>query len=151
MDVKSFKKELLSIQRVGLDSMCFIYQFTDHPKFIELTDSIFTLLTENRIQATTSTITLVEAFVQVEKTKNLSAIAGYEKTFRELPNLKIVPIDWEVARQASQLRARYESMKTADALQIAATLFLGYKGFITNDVKLRKVKELRVIHLSDYL
>jgi predicted nucleic acid-binding protein len=38
-----------------------------------------------------------------------------------------------------------------DAIQIAASINVGADVFITNDVKLKKIKELKIIVLKDYL
>lgn len=144
-----FKDKLLSLGVLGLDSMCFIYQFANHPIYSPLTNLIFTLLDENKLKAVTSTITIVETFVAVERGSDLLTILEYEKTFQALPNLEIISIDWHVARLAAKLRATYSVVKTPDAIQIAAALLSNCQGFITNDNKLKQVKELKVVTFTD--
>ena len=41
--------------------------------------------------------------------------------------------------------------KAMDAIQIAVFINAGAEAFITNDVKLRQIKELKLIILKDYL
>ena len=55
-----------------------------------------------------------------------------------------------IAEAAGRLRGRYPALKTVDALQVAAALDNGADAFLTNDLKLRQIKELRVIVLKDY-
>jgi predicted nucleic acid-binding protein len=53
-----------------------------------------------------------------------------------------------VAARAAELRARYR-LKLADALQLALALQAGCEAFLTNDLALRRVAELRVLVLDD--
>lgn len=149
--IARFRLNLLSLKKIGLDSMIFIYQFSDHPSFAPLTQVVFELIEERKIQVVTSTITVTEVFVQPEREKNQFIILEYEKVFQHLPNLEIVPIDWQLARLASKLRAYYSKIRTPDALQISTPLLKGYSAFLTNDEKLKQVDLLKVITLKDYL
>lgn len=149
--IDRFKSKLLSNDKIALDSMIFIYQFSDHLAFAPLTNIVFELLEDKKIQAITSTITITEVFVQPEREKNQINILEYEKVFQQLPNLEIIPIDWQLARVASKLRALYNGIKTPDALQISTALLKGYSTFLTNDEKLKQVDLLEVITLKDYL
>ncbi len=151
VNLNQFRELLLSQQKIGLDSMCFLYQFIDHPQYEPLTNIIFELLEENKIQAVTSTISLVEVFVRAEKLNDRLLITEYEKFFYGLPNLDIVDIDWSMARLTAKLRAIYNGIKTPDALQLAAALMKNCSIFLTNDKKLKKVKEIKVMVLGDYV
>jgi len=149
--ITKFKHALLKLRKVGLDSMCFIYQFAEHPDYAPLTNIIFELLETNKIIAVTSTISIIETFVLPEAVGNQLIITEYEKIFQQLPNLEIIPIDWYIARLASKLRAEYKAIRTPDALQIAAPLFRNYSGFITNDARFKQIKQIKTILLKDYI
>lgn len=151
LNLNQFRELLLLQQKIGLDSMCFLYQFTDNPQYEPLTNIIFELLEKNKIQAVTSTISLVEVFVQAEKSKDRLLLAEYEKFFRGMPNLEIVTVDWYIARLAAKLRATYTQVKTPDSLQLSAAFMKNCSAFITNDKKLKNIKELRVMILEDYV
>jgi predicted nucleic acid-binding protein len=56
-----------------------------------------------------------------------------------------------VAECAAELRAKYQSLRTPDAQQLAAAIEYGCSHFITNDKRLRKVTEIRILVLADYL
>jgi len=148
--VEDFKKKLSLLRTIGLDSMCFIYQFADHPEFGALTNLIFTLLEEQKISAVTSTVTVTEVFVKPEEANDQLTINEYEKVFKHLPNLEIIPVDFSLARLASKLRGRYRGIKTADSIQVAAALLKGCRGFITNDNALKQIKEIEVIVIKDF-
>lgn len=53
-----------------------------------------------------------------------------------------------VAERAAALRARYD-LRTPDALQIAAVQAAGCQAFLTNDHRLKRVTEPRVITVDD--
>ena len=75
----------------------------------------------------------------------------YEAILVHFPNLSIIDVDRIAARNASQLRAKY-NISPSDALQIAASLSFGAKAFLTSDKKLSKIRELiDVVVLDDFL
>ncbi len=149
--IDTFKQDLLSFKKIGVDSMIFIYQFADDPTYAPLTTAVFELLEQGKIEAVTSTITIVEVFVQAEKEKNQLIISEYEKVFQNMANLEILPIDWNLTRVASKLRAYYANLRTPDALQISAALLKDYSVFLTNDRKLKQIHDLKILSLKDYL
>jgi predicted nucleic acid-binding protein len=57
----------------------------------------------------------------------------------------------DVAERAGKLRGQYPGLRTVDAVQISAAIGVGADAFVTNDKKLKRIKELSVIVLSDYL
>ena len=146
-----FQNKLLRAKKVGLDSMIFLYHFADHKKYAPLTELLFTLLEEDKIQAVTSMVTISEVFVRAEEKHDSHTIDSYEAFFRNAPHLEILPIDWHIARLGSMLRASYKTLRLPDALQIAATLMHEFPLFITNDKSLSQVKEVEVVLLDQYL
>ena len=56
-----------------------------------------------------------------------------------------------IAEAGGKLKGRYTFLKTIDALQLSAALDIGADAFLTNDVKLQQIKELKVLLLKDYL
>lgn len=148
--INAFRTHLLSLKRVGIDSMCFLYHFADDKTYAPLTQTLFTLLETKKIQAVTSAVTVAEIFVRAEIAADHLLLSDYETALTTLPNMEIVSIDWHVARLAAKLRAAYPTVKTPDMLQVAVTLLKGYKGFVTNDIKLKQIKELDVVLLQTY-
>lgn len=150
-DLKNFKDELLRNQTVGLDTMCFIYQFANHETFSPLTNTIFESLENNNITAVTSTVSILETLIKPEAKSNPLVAAEYEGVFREIPNLEVLVLDWDVARTAAKLRAKYPAIRTPDAVQIAAAILGNANTFITNDNKLSQVEELKVLQLNSFV
>jgi predicted nucleic acid-binding protein len=52
------------------------------------------------------------------------------------------------AEQAAELRARY-NLRTPDAIQVASAIGAGCEAFLTNDLGLQRVTELRVLVLAE--
>lgn len=146
-----FEKDLVSHKRIGLDSMCFIYLFSDNPRFSPLVETVFNLMGSKKIQGVTSAITVIETLVLPEATNNQLLIAEYENVFTHVPNVDIVPVDWHVCRIAAKLRATYRSIRTPDAVQMATALVKDCTVFLTNDKKLKQVREIKVVLLQDYV
>ena len=59
-------------------------------------------------------------------------------------NIKVTDINLEIMKSAAQLRAKYKFLKTPDAIQIATAIDVGCDEFYTNDVEIKKVKEIEV-------
>jgi predicted nucleic acid-binding protein len=58
------------------------------------------------------------------------------------------PINENIAIVAGELRGKYPSIKSIDALQLGTALFWEAKAFVTNDLQLEQVKEIEVVVLS---
>lgn len=74
----------------------------------------------------------------------------YEILLRHFPNLYLLEVDDRIARQAAELRVKYR-LKIPDALHVATALRANATAFITNDEQLKRITELDVIGLNDFL
>lgn len=95
-------------------------------------------------------ITLLEVLVKPKRDGNREAVKDYWELLTTFPNLQMVEIDLALVDQASDLRARYD-LRTPDALQIASAQRVGATGFVTNDERLQRVKEIEVALLDKML
>src|SRR5262249_44100823 len=97
---------------------------------------------------TTSVITLAEVLVQPFANRDRWLQAVYRNLLLHTDSLHTRPIDRLVAELAAQFRARHRLL-TPDALQIATAMQAGCQAFLTNDVRLKRVMELRVLVLDE--
>jgi predicted nucleic acid-binding protein len=141
----SFLKGLKS-QKVGLDTMIFIYAFEEHPAYLPLLKNFFSVLEKGEIEAVTSTITITECLVQPYR-KDFALAARYMVLFRNFPHLSIIPMTDDVAERAAFLRAHY-NLKTPDAIQVATALISGCRAFLTNDETLASVEGIDILVLD---
>lgn len=149
--VIKFQNDILRYTPVGLDSMCFIYQFADDPTYAPLTHHLFTFMEQKKISTVTSIISVIESTVLPEKVGDQLLLSEYEKIFLNLPGLTVVSVDWPVGRLAAKLRAKYPKVRVPDAVQLSASLFKGCRAFVTNDEQLKQVSEIKMFVLKEYL
>ena len=77
-------------------------------------------------------------------------VQAYENSLLHSQQVRMLPVDTELARMAVALRAAYE-IQFPDALQIAAAMESGATVFVTNDRRLNKVQEIEILLFDDYL
>ncbi len=66
-------------------------------------------------------------------------------------SIYLAEISFDIAEKAGRLRGKYTSLKTLDALQIAAASYMEIDAFVTNDLRLKQVDEIRMIVLKDFI
>ncbi len=66
-------------------------------------------------------------------------------------NFNMLEITTSIAEDAGKLRGHYLDLRALDAIQIAAAVHAGADAFVTNDKKLRQVKEIKVVVLADLI
>ena len=62
--------------------------------------------------------------------------------------MRLIPVTFEIADKAAQLRAQY-NLRTPDALHIASAIESGCQALLTNDLGIKRVTELRVLVLDE--
>jgi predicted nucleic acid-binding protein len=110
----------------------------------------FAEINAGKIDALTSTITLLEVLVLPFKTKNESLAEKYRDILLYAEGLTTFEIFHEVSELSSKLRAKY-LIRTPDAIQIAVGIIYGADAFLTNDSSLKKINDIRVVILEDFL
>jgi predicted nucleic acid-binding protein len=142
------QEALMGVSRLGIDTTPIIYFIEAHPRYEPIVTPIFKLVADRGLIGITSAITLTEVLVQPFISANIRLQQEYRDILLYSANFEIVPIDVNIAEQAAELRARYR-LRTPDALQIAAAVSSGCEAFVTNDSKLQRVSELRILVLDN--
>jgi predicted nucleic acid-binding protein len=145
-----FSERVASHPIIGLDTSVFIYHLEAHPRYLSLTNELLNGVQAGQWRAVTSAITIMELTVPAWRSGQETAARQYEALLANFPNLKIVDITRDVARNAAQLRARF-NIRPADALQVASSLVENATVFITNDRGLARLEPaIEVVILDDY-
>ena len=147
MSVPVLEKFLRRHRRVGLDSNLLIYFIEAHASYGTLAQKVFESIEAGRNIAVCSTLSLLEVLVQPYRTKNDQIVNRFYGLLTTYPHMNWVNLSIEVADLGARLRAEYE-LKTPDAVLLATALHSHATGFIGNDSKLKRVKELEVLVLS---
>ena len=139
-----------SSRLIMIDTNLFIYLFEQSPEFGEKSKEILEHVEKGTFSAVASSVSLAEILVKPIREGNTSLEKQYKLIFTHFPNLSIVPVDNTLAEQAAYLRGKY-GIKTPDALIVASAIMAGAELFITNDERLKKIKEIRCIALSQII
>jgi len=137
-------------QRICIDTAPIIYFIERHAKYRNILRPVFAEIASGNIEAITSTITLLEVLVHPLRTGDETLAEQYRDILLSSEGLTTFEIFHEVSEMASKLRAKY-SIRTPDAIQIAVAILYHATNFLTNDPILRKVSEIKVLVLDDYL
>lgn len=135
----------VNIDLLCLDTSLFIYFLEQNPKFYQTSEAYFSKLEKRTIKAVTTILTLTE----ILSYENL--IIPEDKIITEFfstPNLSVIEVNQEIAVEAARIRREYK-FKLADSIQLATAKYSKAKAFITNDDRLKKFKELRIVLLTD--
>lgn len=143
--------ELNVYHKVGIDSAVCIYLLEQHPDYEPLAQIVFQQLKAGQLSGVMSEITVLETLIMPYRQNNAQAINDYLIFFDNFPNLTVYPLDRTIAQRAAQLRAAYTWLRTPDAIQVATALLNQAQAVITNDGLLKKVTELPILVLRDYL
>ncbi|MFI5366552.1 MAG: type II toxin-antitoxin system VapC family toxin [Candidatus Binatia bacterium] len=132
---------------IGLDSVAFIYFIEEHPLYAPLFEQ---RIERGENRAVTSVVTLAEVLVQPKRLARDDLVQRYREFLTAGPNVMTVDVTAALAERAATLRAQH-GLRLPDAIQVAAALEGGAEYFLTNDARLRRLTELNVVILDDYL
>ncbi len=135
----------------ALDTAVFIYYIEENETFLPLVAPIFDDVAAGRREVVTSSLTLLEVLIVPYRAGNLALADRYEAYLSRSRGVRLVDVGRAELRMAAQLRALHPSVRTPDALQLAAALSAGCRSFVTNDRDLPTVTGLRVLQLRSYL
>jgi predicted nucleic acid-binding protein len=147
----TLSEELAAINSVFIDTAPIIYYIQAHPEFGPLAREVVMAFQSGDLIAYSSVLTLAEVLTKPIGINDQTLARKFADFLKHTKHLTLIEISEGIAETAGNLRGRYSFLKTIDALQAAAALDVGADAFLTNDAKLRQIKELRVILLKDYL
>jgi predicted nucleic acid-binding protein len=134
---------------VGLDTAVFIYFIEEHPRFLPVVAPVFSAVASSRLTAITSGVTLLETLVIPYRSGNTGLAARYEALLTRSRGMRFIDLDRPLLRSAAHLRALF-SIRTPDALQLAAALSGGCSAYLTNDRSLPRIPGLEILQVKDY-
>ena len=143
--------ELNLINTIFLDTAPVIYFIEAHPQFGPLAKEAVYAFQSGSLCAFSSVITLTEVLSKPSETGNEVLAKKFAEFLKHGRNLTLLDITSSIAERAGRLRGRYTDIKAIDALQISSAIEAGADAFLTNDKKLKKVEEIKVMVLKDYL
>ena len=150
MEVERLRTFLRHHRTIAFDTSVFIYQLEMNPKYLPVSDHIFSWIERKGSQAVTSTITMTELLVQPYRNQDEQLVDRLYGLLSTYPNLEWVPPSLEIADLAAQMRAHHR-LRTPDALQAATAVQCRATAFITNDPVFSKVEAFQTLIVDEFV
>lgn len=113
-----------------------------------LVDDVFDRIDAGLLPAVTSPITLLECLVVPCRLGRVRVQQDFTDLIVNGNNVTFASLGHAIAHRGAELRAKY-NLSLPDALQVAAALAAGCDAFLTNDLDLKRVRELNVLILDE--
>ena len=138
----------LKSKTIFLDTAPLIYFIDGHSGYQPILNELFKANDNGLFTFITSTITLLEVLVGPLRAGRQDIVTQYQTLLTNSTNIDILEITVGIASIAAVLRAKY-NLKTPDSIQLATSIEYDADYFLTNDLKLKNVSNIKVITLSD--
>jgi len=139
-------KRKKKLEIISVDTNFWIYHLEGHPKYSPITQLALKNWLSNDTPIVISSLTLTECLVLPFKKNSTSVIHAYHQLFN-LPIVKIESLTPPIATIAAQIRAKY-NIGTPDAIHLATAIHHQASFFVSNDLRLKKIKEIPIINFS---
>lgn len=137
-------------QVLCVDSMAIIYFIEEEPAYLPILEPIFDRIDAGALSALTSFITLIEVLTKPLEMGRLDLAQQYRDRLLGSTGFTLFPVEEVISERAAHLRARYgNGLRVPDAIQIATAIECGAQAFLTNDEKLRRIREIDVVTLQN--
>lgn len=130
-----------------IDTAILIYLVEQNPDFFDQVSLFFANSIKEDVSLVTSVLTVAEFSIKPRRLGKLDLLNKFEKTVKSLMDVEI--IDWNVAEISSTLRSKYASLKAIDSLQLACAIKSNCQTFVTNDRRLKIVKDIKIQLIKD--
>ena len=141
---RNLRKKLSKFRSISLDTNIFVYYLDSNSSFYSHAEELFEQIAVRNLSIFTSVITLSEL---LSFKASRSQIYKLEQELLLIPNLTMIDVNREVAREAASIRRGY-GFRLPDSIQLATALIGRTQAFITNDQRLKNFQELPIILLS---
>ncbi|MBN1964723.1 MAG: type II toxin-antitoxin system VapC family toxin [Anaerolineae bacterium] len=139
---------LQGVRRLAVETAPLIYLVERHPVYVARMRSIMREIDTGTLAGVTSVVTLTEVLTMPLKTGRPDIAQAYRNILIDSRHFTLVAVDVAIAEHAAELRARH-NLRTPDALQVATALQTGCDAFLTNDLGIKRVDEVRVLILDE--
>lgn len=142
------EKKLATMKKLYADSNFWIYAFEGNPYYKEAVRDFLKYCLKKNILLTTSFLSFTECLVLPIRNGDRKLKTDYIEFLIELRIVDLVPVDPIISIKAAELRAQYNIM-TPDCIHLATAIQSDCDYFISNDLSLKKVEEIRTIGIKD--
>lgn len=130
------------------DTAPFIYLIEGHPLYMPKVATYLRTALIDEHEFATSAISLAEFGVAPMRKGQENLIQAFDDFLIDF-NFTFINIGASIASLSCSLRAKYSSLKLADAIQLASAINGGCQQFLTNDKALVGISEIDIIIVDD--
>lgn len=145
-----FRDLLEDARRVHIDARVVAYHLLGEPRYLELTRLLFSGLRSRAVRGQTSALALYQLLVEPWRHGAGERTAELARHLGVFPGLELLPVSARVAAQAAQVRAQLGG-SAERALHVATALDAGADTYLTEGSELRRVAEMSVMDLKDFV
>lgn len=147
----TISRALSGLTSIFIDTAPVIYYVEAHPEFGPIAKEVVAAFQSGSLAAFSSVITLTEVLSKPFEKGDEKLAKKFSEFLRHGKNLVVLEISERIAEEAGKLKGRYPYLKTMDAIQISAAIEAGTDAFLTNDKKLKQIKEIKILVMADFL
>lgn len=147
----SLSDEIDRINTIFIDTAPVIYYIEAHPQFGPLAREVVNAFRLGKLDALSSVITIAEVLPKPIEAGDEKLARKFVEFLKYGKNFTLIEISASIAEKAGRLRGQYSGLRCIDAIQISVAIDVGADAFLTNDKKLKQIKEIKVLVLEDYL
>lgn len=140
----------LKKKNIFLDTAPLIYYIEENKRYSSVLNKLFLDNSKGEFLFQTSVITLLEVLVLPMRQNEIQLVEQYQNILCNSPSIDVFDLNVEIAKQAASYRAKY-GLKTPDSIQVATAIYASSDYFITNDIRLKAVKEIEVLVLDELI
>ena len=133
--------------RVCVDTPVVLYTVNRHPKYLPRLAPLWEAARRREVEVVACGLIEMEAYIR-------PLVRGDDEERKRIDELlsravRLLPVSRSVIYRATEMRAAYSSVKAADALHLAASDWSSCEMFLTNDRRLKAVREVPVTILNE--
>ncbi|MCX6640604.1 MAG: PIN domain-containing protein [bacterium] len=147
----TIKSEIRRIDTLFIDTAPIIYFIESHPQYGPIVDEVMQSMQRGNLFGLSSVITLTEVLPKPTELKKEDLVKKFITFLKNGQNFELLDVNLNIAELAGRMRGMYPSLKTIDAIQLATAIEVKADAFLTNDLRLKQIREIRVICLKDFL
>jgi len=138
-----------SHQRIFLDSCIWIYFLEGHSKYGPFVKKMMQQIEEGKVRGIISALTFTEILTGPFRKGNDLLVHEYYTLLSLFPYLEKRDITIDIAVDAARIRGSY-NLAAPDSLLLASALQSSADAFLTNDRKLLRFTEIKILLLDDF-
>jgi len=152
LEVSSFIENLKNLKTICIDSSILIYHLDSIKPYDILTRVLIEKIANGDLFCNISALSITELLAKPCRLKDYNQVLLFENFITSLPNSKIQPVDYSIAKNAASLRGEY-NLRTPDSILLSTALGTKSDAFITNDILFKKInsEDIKIFILDEQM